>query len=269
MSGENRQGGLHSIRGMNREELNAFATANLASIGEDEAVAVLSNRFCTPPVCAAIAANSRLASYYDVKLRLVTCRATPQHLALKFVRHLYWSDLLRFSTDVQVAPTIRIAIDAQLLSALPRLTLGEKISTAKSCSRDVGKALAGDADLRVFAALLNNARLREDDLVAFLQSDRATAEHVTMVAAHGKWGFRYSVRRALASSPVAPRAIAASQLRYLRREDRDALSRNPATSVYIRRCIESLEGEGRREKVSAETDDSAPEGIGYNGGSNE
>jgi hypothetical protein len=254
---------------MNREELGAFVAANLASLGEDEAVAVLLNRFCPPPVCTAIAANSRLASYYDVKLRLVTSRATPQHLALKFVRHLYWSDLVRFSTDVQVAPTIRIAIDAQLLNALPKLTLGEKISTAKSCSRDVGKALAGDPDLRVFSALLGNARLREDDLVAFLQSDRATADHLTMVAAHGKWGFRYSVRRAVASSAVAPRAVAASQLRYLRRDDRDDLLRNPATSVYIRRCIESLEGRSRREKVTAETDDSAPEGIGYNGGSNE
>jgi hypothetical protein len=182
VSGENRQGGLHSIRGMNREELGAFVAANLALLGEDEAIAVLSNRFCTPSLCVVIAGNSRLASYYDVKRRLVICRATPQHLALKFVRHLYWSDLLRHSVDVQVVPLIRNAIDAQLLNALPKLTLGERISTAKSCSRDVGKALAGDADLRVFSALLDNPRLREDDLVAFLQSDRATAEHVKQVA---------------------------------------------------------------------------------------
>jgi len=269
VNGEKRQGGIHAIRDMNREELGAFVTANLATLGEDEAVAVLSNRFCPPPVCVAISSSSRLASYYDVKLRLVTCRATPQHLAMKFVRHLYWSDLLRYATDVQLPPPIRTAIDAQLLNALPKLTLGERISTAKSCSRDVGNALAGDADLRVFAALLNNARLREDDLVAFLQSDRATAEHIKMVSEHVKWGVRYPVRRAIASSAVAPRAIAATQLRYLRRDDRDAIYAHPATSVYIRRCLERLRGGVGRETVTAESDDSAPEGIGYNGGSNE
>jgi hypothetical protein len=132
----------------------------------------------------------------------------------------------------------------------------------------VGKALAGDADLRVFAALLSNARLREDDLVAFLQSDRANAEHVKLVAGHSKWGFRYAVRRALAFSAVSPRAIAASQLRYLRREDREAIYRHPATSIYIRRCIEALDGKGRPDEELSEADDSAPRGIGYNGGSN-
>lgn len=268
MDGERRKGGIQLIREMNREELSAFLAGNLGELGEDEAVAILSNRFCPPPLCVAIASNSRLASYYDVKLKLVISRATPQHLALKFVRHLYWSDLLRYSTDVQIAPAIRIAIDAQMLNAIPKLTLGEKIATAKSCSRDVGKALAGDPDLRVFSALLGNARLREDDLVAFLQSDRAVSEHLKLVAAHSKWGFRYPVRRALAFSARTPRAIAASQLRYLRREDRDALYRHPDTSVYIRRCIERLEGPTRGAGEEDETDESASGGIGYNGGSN-
>lgn len=253
---------------MNREELSAHLAGNLAELGEDEAVAILANRFCPLAVCVAIASSSRLASYYDVKLKLVLCRATPQHLALKFARHLYWADLLRYATDVQIAPPIRAALDAQLLNALPKLTLGEKISTAKSCSRDVGKALAGDPDLRVFSGLLNNARLREDDLVGFLQSDRAGAEHLKLVAGHAKWGFRYAIRCALASSSLTPRALAASQLRFLRREDLDALFRHPATSVYIRRCIERLVGNEGREDESSDADEPASGRIGYNGGSN-
>lgn len=269
MNDERTKGGIHAIRDMNGESLAAFVSGNLASMGEDEAVAVLGNRFCAPPTCVAIAGSSRLASYYDVKLRLVTCRATPQHIALKLVRHLYWSDLLRSSVDVRISPPVRAAIDAQLLGALPRLTLGEKLSTAKSCSREVGKALAADPDLRVFAALLSNPRLREDDLVAFLQGERAGAEHMRLVADHPKWGFRYAVRIAVASSPVAPRAVAASQLRHLKREDREAIARNPGTSTYIRRCVEALGSAAGRARDGEGTDESASDGIGYNGGSNE
>lgn len=253
---------------MNREALAAFIEESLATLGEDEAIAVLANRFCPPPVCTAIASSSRLAAYYDVKLKLVTCRATPQHLALKFVRHLYWADLLRFSTDVQVSPPVRTAIDAQLLAALPKLTIGEKISTAKSCSREVSRQLVNDPDLRVFAALLNNPWLREDDLVAFLQSDRAGVEAIKLVSSHSKWGVRHAVRRALASNPRTPRAIAASQLRHLRREERDELYRNPATTVYIRRCIESLDGGASNAAGTDEEGNPAQDGIGYNGGSN-
>ncbi|MGK2855606.1 MAG: hypothetical protein ACSLFQ_00225 [Thermoanaerobaculia bacterium] len=269
MSSRDGKSGIFAIRAMSGEDLGAFVAANLVTLGEDEAIAVLSNAFCPASVCVAIAGNSRLASYYEVKQRLVTCRATPQHLALKFVRHLYWIDLVRHSTDVQVLPPIRRAIDSQLLSALAKRALGERISTAKCCSRDVGMALMVDPDVRVFTALLNNPRLREDDLVAFVQSDRASAEHLRLVAGHTKWGFRYAIRRAIAFSAAAPRAVAASQLRFLRRNDRDGLYRHPATSVYLRRCIEALDRNlPRRPEVNAE-DESGSDGIGYNDGANE
>lgn len=269
VNGERRQYGIFTIRDMSGEELGAFVADRLVSLGEDEAIAVLSNRFCAPSVCVAIAGNSRLASYYEVKQKLVTCRATPQHLALKFVRHLYWSDLVRHSTDVQILPAIRRAIDAQLLTGLAKRTLGERISAAKCCSREVGEALMADPDMRVFAALLNNPRLREDDVVAFVQSERAAAEHLRLIAAHTKWGCRYAIRRAIAFSPFAPRAVAASQLRFLRKDDRDGLYRHPATSVYLRRCLEALERNPRRGGEGEADVDSDPPGIGYNDDANE
>lgn len=269
VNGGSRQSGHFAIREMNADELGAFVVENLSALGEEDAVAVLSNRFCTPFICVAIAGTARLASYYEVRQKLVLCRATPQHLALKFVRHLYWSDLLRHSTDVQIAPPIRRAIDAQLLAGLPKRTLGERISAAKCCSREVGKVLMLDPDLRVFAALLSNPRLREDDLVAFVQSDRVSAEHLRHLADHTKWGVRYPIRRAIAFSPVAPRAVGASQLRFLQRDDREKLYRHPGTSVYLRRCIDVLNEEPHRAAEPATGDDSGASGIGYNDGANE
>ena len=126
-----------------------------------------------------------------------------------------------------------------------------------------------DPDMRVFAALLINPRLREDDLVGFIQSDRVAAEHLRLIASHVKWGCRYTIRRAIAFNSVAPRAVAASQLRFLRKDDREALYRHPATSVYLRRCIEALEGNSVRDGGSEADGDSGLPGIGYNDRANE
>jgi len=49
------------------------------------------------------------------------------------------------------------------------------------------------------------------------------------------------VRKALVMNPLTPRAIAASQLRFLTERDLRLIHRNPSTSVYLRRCIERLQ----------------------------
>ena len=129
--------GAVAIREMNGDELAEFVGGRLHQLEEDEAVAVLSNRFCTAPICNRIASVPRLTSYYAVKLQLVTSRSSPQHVSHRFVRHLYWTDLVRLSTDVKISPSIRRVIDQQLLTGLPKLALGEKISMARQCGREV------------------------------------------------------------------------------------------------------------------------------------
>ncbi len=249
------------IREMNQEEITAFVNANIVALGEEDAVAVLVNRFCTPQICLLISQTSRLMSYYEVKNRLVSCRATPQHVAMKFMRHLYWTDLLRHSVDVRVPPGVRRAIDNQLVGALQKLTLGERISMAKTCSRELIKVLVRDPDSRVFTGLLNNGRLREEDLVEFVRAERVPAQHLRLIGDHFKWGSRYAIRRALAFNPQTPRAIAATQLRFLTREDRALLMKDPATSVYLRRCLESF---GRDSSGASNDSEPGAGGIGYN-----
>ena len=204
---------------------------------------MLANRFCTSAVCQKIAQNARLTSYYSVRETLVAHRATPLTQALKFVHYLYWNDLLRLSTNVRIAPPVRKAIDQQLLNKAAQMTLGEKITTARICSREVAKALLFDPDAKVFAALLNNARLTEDDLVYAIATGRCTKEQLRLLGDDRKWSYRSSMRKALVLNPGTPRAVAASQLRHLTRFERRALLGNPKISVYLRRCLERMEGD--------------------------
>jgi len=229
------------IRGFPPDGLAAFLSENAGALLEDEALAVLDNPHATSAICDAIARTPRLAAIYAVRFRLVQHRATPLTHAVKLVHYLHGPDLLRLSVDVTVPPQVRRAIDSQLLARLSKLSLGEKIAAAKRCSAAIIKVLLFDPDPNVFASLLVNQLVREEDLLLLAGSDSASAEKLRLLAADQKWSSRYAIRRAIAVNPSTPRSVAASQLRFLSRRDLRIIHGDPATSTYLRRCIECNE----------------------------
>jgi hypothetical protein len=231
---------LPRIESLARSELEAFLQENLPSLTEDEALASLENPFITPQLIGKLAQNPRLTGFYAVRQRIVAHPQTPQAHAVKLVHYLYWFDLVRLSVDMRVPPPVRRAIDTQLLMRVEKLSLGERIASARRCGAALIKVFLYDPNAKIFESLLINKRLREEELLALLASKQVTAEKLGMVAADMRWSFRYAVRKALVLNPVTPRAAAASQLRYLSRKDLRQIHSNPSTSVYLRRCIERL-----------------------------
>lgn len=229
-----------ALKSLAREELSEFLLQNLSFLVEDEALAILENPYISPKLITLIAQNVRLTGFYSVRVKLVALRQTPQAHAVKLVHYLYWPDLVRLSVDVTVPATVRRAIDTQLLNRVKKLTLGEKITSARRCSHALIKVLLFDEDPRVFAALLVNQRLREEDLVDLVNSDQATVDQLMMLSQDRRWSSRYAIRRALVLNPLTPRSIAASQLRFLSRRDLRSIHSSPDTSVYLRRCIERM-----------------------------
>ena len=227
---------------MPRDGIAGFVDENASVLSEEETLAVLENPYVTPQILSKIAQSPRLTGYYSVRRKLVAHRQTPLAHAVKLVHYLYWTDLLHLSVDVQVPAPVRRAIDTQLLLQVEKLGLGERISSARRCSSALIKVFLFDPHPRVFEALLVNNRLREDDLLALAASGRATSEQLMMLAHDPKWSFRYAVRKALVMNPATPRAAAASQLRFLSGKDLRQIHANPATSVYLRRCIERMQG---------------------------
>jgi hypothetical protein len=249
--------GARRLKELPREDLAEFVSENASVLTEDEALAILENPQVTPQILGRIAQVPRVTGFHSVRVRLVAHRQTPQAHAVKLVHYLYWIDLLSLSVDVKVPAPVRRAVDNQLLARVEKLSLGERVSSARRCSQALVKVFLYDPHPRVFASLLVNQRLREDDLLALIASRRATPEQLRMVAEDMRWSYRYGVRKALVLNPDTPRAAAASQLRYLSRRDLRMIHANPQTSVYVRRCIERLQPR----LFSA-----APEVIDYNGG---
>src|SRR5579863_3799719 len=211
------------IKMFTRDELSDFVKENVRALLEDEALAVLDNPYVTPAICQQIAHVQRLTSFYSVRLRLVALKQTPQAHALKFVHYLYWSDLVRLSVDVKVPAAVRRAIDNLLVNKVDKLTLGERITCAKRCSQALIKVLLFDPDPKVFESLLINQRVREDDLLFLASSNRASAAQLQLLAADGKWSYRYAIRKALVMNPTTPRSVAVSLLRSLSKRDLSAI----------------------------------------------
>lgn len=249
--------GTRALKQLSREELTEFVAANSSVLNEDEALAILENPNVTPPILGKIAQVPRVTGFHAVRVRLVAHRQTPQAHAAKLVHYLYWVDLLNLSVDVQVPAPIRRAVDTQLLARVEKLTLGERVSSARRCSPALVKVFLYDEHPKVFEALLVNKRLREDDLLALIASQRATPEQLRMIAEDMRWSYRYAIRKALVMNAATPRAAAAAQIKYLSRRDLRIIHSNPATSVYVRRCIERLQP-----RLFA----APPEVIDYNGG---
>jgi hypothetical protein len=230
-----------SIKALPREELLHFVKENVLNLLEDEVLAVLDNLYVTPPVCQAIAQTQRLVGFYSVRAKLVAHRQTPLAHAVKLVHYLYWTDLVRLSVDVKVPAPVRRAIDTLLVNKIDKLSLGERITSAKRCSHALIKELLFDPDPKVFEALLVNQRLREDDLLLVASSDRASGEQLRLIAGDRKWSYRYTIRKALVMNPLTPRSVAVPLLRSLRKYDLRMICTNPQTTIYIRRCIERLQ----------------------------
>jgi hypothetical protein len=223
-----------------REDLLAFVAENLTVLSEDETLAIIDNASVTPQILGKIAQTARLAGYYSVRLKLVAHRQTPLAHAVKLVHYLYWFDLLALSVDVRVPAPVRRAIDTQLVIRVEQLTTGDRVSSARRCSRALIPVFLKDPHPKVFASLLVNARLREEDLLTLLNSEGATPEKLLLLAEDRRWSYRYEIRKALAMHPSTPRSAAASQLKHLSRGDLRRIHAHPGTTVYVRRCIERL-----------------------------
>ena len=229
------------IQDFPRDELRDFVQENVRHLIEDEALAVLENPYVTPSILQQLAQNQRLTGFYSVRLKLVAHKHTPQAQAVKFVHYLFWPDLVRLSVDVKVSAPVRRAIETILVNKIDKLTLGERITSAKRCSHALIKALLFDPDPKVFEALLINQRVREDDLLLVASSERASPTQLQMLADDRKWSYRYNIRKALVMNPLTPRSAAASMVRSLTPRDLRLIHRNPQTTVYVRRCIERLQ----------------------------
>jgi hypothetical protein len=118
-----------------------------------------------------------------------------------------------------VPVAVRAKAEGSLKDQLRDLRLGEKVALARLATPAVIRALLGEGEPKVLAALLNNPRLREEDLLQALRRPDLRPSLIDAVVASSRWARAYFVRLELVLQPKTPLPIAMLQLSSLVRRD--------------------------------------------------
>ena len=157
-------------------------------------------------VLAKIPKNKEWMRSYPVRLRLVRHPRTPRLVTLALIRQLFLFDLVNASLLPSVPAEMRRLAEDLILSRLPQLPLGEKITLARRGPTRVAGALATEGLPQVLPLALDNAFLNEGQVLRILTKLDLPPRVVATIAKHRKWSYNANVRIALVRHPLTPLA---------------------------------------------------------------
>jgi hypothetical protein len=193
----------------------AAADFDPAALTEDLALALLQQRDLSPEIIQQIGKNGGLMKSRKVRLAVAGHPRTARRLSLRLIREFYAADLARFSLLPAIAADLKHAAAELLLTRLPSITLGERISLARRAPAAVAAALLLDKQPRVWQAAFDNSRLTEAAIVRALQRPGASDALVAFLCRHAKWSLRPEIRAALLLNEKTPLAHALAFARTL------------------------------------------------------
>ena len=192
----------------NGQQRNDQQQPSNPSLTEDFALALLHRRDLLSEDVENLARNPRLTKSRKVRFAIATHPRAPRHISLRLVREFYTFDLMQYALTPGVAADLKRAANELLVTRLPSITLGERISLARRGSESVAAALLLDKESRVWQTALENRRLTEAALVRALLRPNTSAGLVQAVCHHTKWSPRHEVRMALLRNEKTPLARA-------------------------------------------------------------
>jgi hypothetical protein len=229
------------------------------NLDEMEVVQVLRSPFCTPQIAERIASNPGLMGTHEVREKLAGFPGFTFGRALDLLATLPWTSLLSLAQSPRTPPTVRRQAERKLIAQLASMALGEKIALARRAHRALFQALISTADGQVLCALLNNARLVENDILVILNTSEPPLEFFSELASHRKWGPYIRVRRTLVVCPHTPLPLALSVLVQLSVAELRRTLEYPDLSEDVRDAAQSLlerEATGQRRVIDFTGDDS-------------
>jgi len=174
---------------------------------EEPHVTLLLERLDLPAsVLAAVAGAGKWVSSEAIRLRLARHPRTPKRFALAVVRQLYLFDLVRLSLLPSAPGDIRRVAEEVILTRVPNLPVGEKLTLARRGPSRVAGAILAEGHPQALKFALENAFLTESQILKALAKAGVPERVVAAIAHHPKWSSQYNVRAALVRNPHTPHA---------------------------------------------------------------
>src|SRR5215471_11457120 len=161
---------LYGIVSSNNRTWLTLSLSNPA-INEEHVQVLLRNPAITPEIVHSIYERYEWSNSYKIQLAIVNCPKTPLPLCLRLMSSLFWPDLIKTASNHRLLPRVRRSAENQLRDKLAELTLGEKMSLARSAPRPAITFLRTEKDTKVVEALLRNPHLVEDDILIIINNE--------------------------------------------------------------------------------------------------
>lgn len=210
------------------------------AMGPQHIVQLLRNKNVTNDIVESICENQDWITQQSVVNAIVNCPKTPHTLGLRMMQLLFWNNLLKTAGNLRISPRLRRAAENHLRDKLSELTLGEKMTAARTGPRVIISFLRGDREMRVIEALLRNPHMIEDDIIHIINDELTAPEILRSIGSDYKWSHAYPIRLALVRNDRTPLPVALSLLSKLRRQDLDGLVKAPQAPELVRRAAKRI-----------------------------
>jgi hypothetical protein len=152
----------------------------------------------------AVANEGKWTSSESIRIRIARHPRTPSRIAISMLRQLYLFDLVRVSLLPSAPADIRRAAEELVLTRVPHLPIGEKLTLARRGPARVAAAVLTEGHPQAMKLALANSHLTESQILKILAKAEIPARVVTAISLHAKWSVQYNVRVALLRHPHTP-----------------------------------------------------------------
>lgn len=153
---------------------------------------------------SALAAQKKWLATESVRLRLARHPRTPRRVAIPLLRQLFLFDLVQLSLLPSVPAEIRRVAEEIIITRVPHLAVGEKLTLARRGPSRVAGALLAEGHPQAVKLALANSFLTESQVLKVLAKPSVPPRVVMSIAQHPKWAVQYNVRAALLRNAHTP-----------------------------------------------------------------
>jgi hypothetical protein len=230
------------------------------SLEETQLCMLLERKNLPAEILEEVARRKPLLKNYRVKKALAFHPRTPRLVTLRLLRDLYLMDLVQLTLLAGIPTELKRNAEDQLVSRLPQLPLGQKITLARRGPARLAGALLAEGHAQIVGIVLDNAYLTEAQVLRVLSREKLPPVVVRTISLHRKWSISYNVRLALVRHPLSPLATVLAYLPELTVSDLRELASPGIVSESLRKYLQA-EVQRRirtREKSSRKEDTRGP-----------
>jgi hypothetical protein len=182
------------------------------SLEEAQLCMLLERKNLPAEILEEVARRKPLLKNYRVKKALAFHPRTPRLVTLRLLRDLYLMDLVQLTLLAGIPTELKRNAEDQLVSRLPQLPLGQKITLARRGPGRLAGALLAEGHAQIVGIVLDNAYLTEAQVLRVLSREKLPPVVVRNISLHRKWSISYNVRLALVRHPLSPLATVLAYL---------------------------------------------------------